>query len=51
MERDWQEQEQELVVLKGSRYMDSHCIRTRSMAGEGQAGQKKHKILGKEKNN
>ena len=51
MERDWQEQEQELVVMKGSRYMDFHCIRTKSMEGEGQAGQKKHKILGKEKSN
>ena len=35
MERDWQEQEQELVVLKGSRYMGSHCIRTKIYGGGG----------------
>ena len=33
MERDWQEQEQDLVVLKGGRSMKSEYIRTKSMLG------------------
>ena len=40
----------ELVLLKGNRSMKSEYIWTKTMVGGG-AGQKKHKIVGKEKNN